>query len=173
LASRLNDLARPSGIVIDGNFQRRILPADVREKFSEAAVYVRGIADEAPIPILYLTERVTLSPAALTPLATEQWETTTRQFTYRKLLKMATHYRITLPKRLKDAKKLRVTMTSPKRGMKGVLDIHDLTQHAVYNDAGAEPELTLPFAEARKRLAASHTSQSATVTFRIEFVARR
>src|SRR6185369_4950620 len=41
LASRLNDLARPSGIVIDGGFQHNVIPISARSLFKEQSVYVR------------------------------------------------------------------------------------------------------------------------------------
>ncbi|MFC1869434.1 hypothetical protein ACFL0H_15060 [Thermodesulfobacteriota bacterium] len=45
LASRLMDLARPGGIVIDGHFLRDIIPEGFRDSFSEKDVYLRGIAE--------------------------------------------------------------------------------------------------------------------------------
>ncbi|HEX3254081.1 MAG TPA: hypothetical protein VHS05_31890 [Pyrinomonadaceae bacterium] len=49
LASRLNDLARPSGIVIDGGFLESVIPGTSRALFEDQEVYVRSIAEEAPI----------------------------------------------------------------------------------------------------------------------------
>src|SRR5947207_7860116 len=44
LASRLNDLARPSGIIIDGKYLKPVIPAEQRDKFKEQQVYIRSIA---------------------------------------------------------------------------------------------------------------------------------
>ncbi len=48
LASRLNDFARPHGVVIDGSFMKSVIPEDIRETFYTDTVYVRGIAEDVP-----------------------------------------------------------------------------------------------------------------------------
>jgi class 3 adenylate cyclase len=171
LAARLNDLARPAGIVIDGNFQRRVLPEELRETFADEKVYVRGIADTAPITVMFQRDLVTIPRTALTPLALEQWNVISRQFTYRAVQASRPRYQFTLPARLKEASKLKVSLYVPRRGKKDS-DIYDFTENSTYSDAGAQPELTFNMAEARKLLKQSNPSQRSTITFRIEFVPR-
>lgn len=48
LASRLNDFARPHGVVIDGSFMQSVIPEVLRERFYTDMVFVRGIAEEFP-----------------------------------------------------------------------------------------------------------------------------
>lgn len=48
LASRLNDFARPHGVVIDGSFMMPVIPEDMRSIFYTDLVFVRGIAEEFP-----------------------------------------------------------------------------------------------------------------------------
>ena len=48
LASRLNEFARPQGVVIDGGFMKSVIPQDIRESFYNDTVYVRGIAEDFP-----------------------------------------------------------------------------------------------------------------------------
>ncbi len=48
LASRLNELARPHGIVVDGTFMMSVIPAKMRGMFATDSVYVRGISEETP-----------------------------------------------------------------------------------------------------------------------------
>ncbi len=52
LASRLNDFARPHGVVIDGSFMMSVIPEDMREIFYKDMVFVRGIAEEFPREVL-------------------------------------------------------------------------------------------------------------------------
>jgi len=49
LAARLNELAKPSGVVIDGNFQENAIPKKLRKRFQKKSVYLRGIAEDEPI----------------------------------------------------------------------------------------------------------------------------
>jgi len=173
LASRLNDIARPAGIVIDGNFQRETLPSETRDLFLDEQVYVRGIADDTPISVMYLKEVVTIPATALSPVSIERWELITKQLSYRTILKLSSKYRFFLPHRLKAKDKLKVTAISPKRGLKGTFNLHEMTPHVSYLEEGAAPELWLNLTELRKKLAESKTPQNATVSFRIEFVARK
>jgi class 3 adenylate cyclase len=46
LAARLNDLARPSGIVVDGQFLQAVIPESLRENFKDEQVFVRSIAED-------------------------------------------------------------------------------------------------------------------------------
>jgi hypothetical protein len=48
LASRLNNFARPHGVVIDGSFMMSVIPEALRERFFTDLVFVRGIAEELP-----------------------------------------------------------------------------------------------------------------------------
>lgn len=46
LASRLNEFARPQGIVIDGNFMMSVIPEEARSVFATDRVFIRGISEE-------------------------------------------------------------------------------------------------------------------------------
>jgi class 3 adenylate cyclase len=61
LAARLNDFARPSGIVFDSSLGLTLLSNDMQELFLRDNVYVRGIAEGKPITI-YFTKSYTLIP---------------------------------------------------------------------------------------------------------------
>lgn len=62
LATRLMDLARPAGVVFDRSFGIELLPAESAARFSPEEAYVRGVAEEKPIPI-YFTHELTQIPA--------------------------------------------------------------------------------------------------------------
>ena len=48
IAARLNEFARPRGVVIDSSFMMSVVPADIRNQFYVDTVFVRGIAEEYP-----------------------------------------------------------------------------------------------------------------------------
>jgi class 3 adenylate cyclase len=54
LASRLMDLARPSGIVFDDSFGHRLLEESVQARFDEDIAYVKGLAESIPMRVFYL-----------------------------------------------------------------------------------------------------------------------
>jgi hypothetical protein len=54
LASRLMDLARPSGVVFDKTFGIDLLEPDMRTRFVEDFAYVKGIADAKPLTVFRL-----------------------------------------------------------------------------------------------------------------------
>jgi len=74
LASRLMNLARPSGLVCDFDSINKILKPELKEVFAEEEVYVRSIAEREPIKILYLKDNVIISDIHKKPLDEPIWE---------------------------------------------------------------------------------------------------
>ncbi len=65
LASRLNEFARPHGVVIDGSFMDSVIPEELRGTFYTDTVYVRGIAEEFPREV-FCSRDVGIPPEAKT-----------------------------------------------------------------------------------------------------------
>lgn len=65
IASRLNEFARPHGVVIDSSFMMSVIPDDIRERFYTDTVYVRGIAEEYPREV-FCSGDVVIPPEAKT-----------------------------------------------------------------------------------------------------------
>jgi len=80
LASRLMDIARPSGIVFDESFGMELLKDETRELFSEEAVYVRGVAEEEPIKIHYTDKHTLIPDSYKQPLKEPKWKTDTYEY---------------------------------------------------------------------------------------------
>ena len=74
LTSRLTNLARPSGIIIDGSFGvKKLLDKNMRDNFQEQDVYLDGIAEYEPIQV-YFTKKFTRIPKRNTqPIAEKRW----------------------------------------------------------------------------------------------------
>jgi class 3 adenylate cyclase len=53
VASRLMDLARPSGVVFDSTLDFTALTDDVRNRFKDARVYLKGVAEQDGVDVLY------------------------------------------------------------------------------------------------------------------------
>ena len=69
LAARLNDFARPSGVVLDGQFGVNLLQEELRSQFEETKAYIRGVAETKPYTIFIQRDRVQLPDYALRPLS--------------------------------------------------------------------------------------------------------
>jgi hypothetical protein len=67
IASRLMDLARLSGIIMNSKFGENLIPSDVKGKFSTVDVYLRGIADDSLTKVYYSND-TTVIPSEKTEL---------------------------------------------------------------------------------------------------------
>lgn len=89
LAARLTDIARPSGIVIDGAFIIDLLEKEQGKIFEEDKVYLRGIADREPIKIFYTTEFTIISKYNKQPIVSKRWREQTDVKLLRDLAKLS------------------------------------------------------------------------------------
>ncbi len=75
LASRLMDIARPSGIVFSDSFGANLLENKEIEKFAKGKVYLKGIAEDKPIAIYYSKAITKISAIHKAPLNKIIWKT--------------------------------------------------------------------------------------------------
>jgi len=113
LTSRLTDLARPSGILIDGQFGLDLLPDDQQERFESAEVYLRSVAEDTPRTVYVLKDVVELSEASRRPLRLEQWERIEEGKTVREWGQATPRYGVDLEKKLKRDDGIQVQMVYP------------------------------------------------------------
>jgi hypothetical protein len=169
LASRLNDLARPGGIVLDGSFLASVIPESAREAFGEQQVYVRGIAEDRPITVFYQKDRVTVPESALSPLREEVWLSKKVEYTVRKIHKLSKFYLVNLDRPPKAVDRVRVAMAFPKRGIKGVSVLPDITDFEV-KQSGPNSTVVLNMETIQKKLLASNATQNSIVTITVQYI---
>jgi hypothetical protein len=168
LASRLNDLARPSGIVIDGGFLTRLIPNTLRSFFKEQLVFIRSIAEGEPIKVFYLEATVKLSESALRPLIGENWRTEEVAFTAKQFASMQSPYIAILQKPADPSMKINVSLRVPMTGKgirKGSVWTHDFYDFQYLQ--GPQPRIRLDLKKARDLVRADNKK---AVTFRIDFI---
>jgi hypothetical protein len=68
VASRLMDLARPAGVVLDGTLDFDALAPTVRQQFAADHVYLKGVADTDGVEILYTAELTRIPDRYRNPL---------------------------------------------------------------------------------------------------------
>jgi hypothetical protein len=170
LASRLNDLARPSGIVLDGNYLSSVIPEAQRGMFKEQEVYLRSIAEDKPMKVFYLDKYVRVSELSLSPLAGETWKTIVKTFTKNQFDRLADIWAEDLPTPVKSQDKIKVIITAPKKGLKGYSAIIDVDFS--YIEAGSNPTLELNIAKVRDDSDIKSLAKNAKMTLKIEYVPR-
>jgi class 3 adenylate cyclase len=68
LASRLMDLARPSGVVFDRSLGIELLTPEIAKEFSEEQAYIKGLAEEEPVAVWALKNRTVIPEFNRRPL---------------------------------------------------------------------------------------------------------
>ena len=175
LASRLMDMARPSGIVIDSNFMHEIIPEELRGSFKRADVFIRSISEEKPYGIFYLEDYVRISEAFLTPMVEDNWHTIYKTL---KMHEMGgfSHFSIHLPVEPKPGTEIKVVMIYPKmvkrRAVKGYRT-HRVFKDFEYHNEANETKITLDLREAYKYLARIGLKKVVPVQFKIQYVPSR
>jgi class 3 adenylate cyclase len=90
LAARLMDMARPSGLVVDGSVSSGlVLPTTITSKFNPHEVYVKGINDTSPRAIM-ATKAVVVPVANRHPLIGEVVEDKLAPISFKELAKLET-----------------------------------------------------------------------------------
>ena len=120
LASRLMDIARPSGIVFDDSFGIGLLEEKTRKLFSEETVYVRGVAEENPMKIYYTKEYTLLPDFYKQPLKEPKWNTDTMNLLFAEFGKLRTgRFWVGLDRKPLDESKIVVKFTYDNPQLKG------------------------------------------------------
>jgi class 3 adenylate cyclase len=134
LAARLNDVARPSGIVIDGAFLEGAIPEKIRTVFRREEIYIRGISEDLPHPV-FCTADVIIPESAKHPLTSHTWAKTEVELLYSKVKKLAGKYRIGLPVEPKSKSKCKVKMSFDSVLSPGHRTTYDIDSFDLTNDA--------------------------------------
>ena len=120
------DIARPSGIVFSDSFGASLLDAKELAKFAREKVYLKGIAEDKPIPIYYSKQITKISAMHKAPLNKIVWKTIRRKKKLSEFAKLDNFY-FSLSKRPADPDEILIHATYPKlsegRKVPGVVSI--------------------------------------------------
>lgn len=92
LASRLMDLARPEGVVVDEGFGLSLLEEDLIDDFVPRDVYLKGVAPNKPLGIYCWPSNIQIPAIHLKPLEEEQWKHKELRTTRREIEQSAVRY---------------------------------------------------------------------------------
>ncbi|MCX5638866.1 MAG: adenylate/guanylate cyclase domain-containing protein [Planctomycetota bacterium] len=140
LASRLMDIARPSGIVFPDSFGADLLDTSEIDKFARTKVYLKGIAEDRPIPIYYSKAITKIAAIHKAPLNKIKWKIMKIEEKLSEFRKLGNYFYHDLLERPTDPDEILVTATYPSvisgKKWKDVVDI--LNPEFKYETAGDE-----------------------------------
>lgn len=175
LASRLMDLARPSGIVFDRDFGIELLTDSQTKTFANEAVYLKGIAEREPVEIWYLKGQTQISPLSKQPIDAPRWHVDKYTLSLRRIRESSARFRYNLATEPLDPSQIRVKVTHPAalRGRKvsGRATYFDFPNFEYEFDAG-KAGVTLQFNALVKRLEGNGVKSSWEVTLEIMYQQR-
>lgn len=171
LCSRLMELARPGGIVIDGNYGAEVIPEALRESFKPQDVFLRSIAEEKAITVLALTGHVRIPDSYSRPIAVDVWSSHDREIAVRQLMKVtAAECCFELKKKATSSEKIRLVMVfHPKTGAGGLVEV-DFP--FAYRDQ-PHPQVTVDTKLIQEYIKENLLAQNAKIKFRIDYVPKQ
>lgn len=176
LAARLMELARPSGIVIDGSFGEGFIPEAHRDEFEQTEVYLRSLAEKEPVEIFFHSESVKLEEAALRPLKGKNWKTHKKTFKVTELSKIGDKFIVALPDHVSDVNDVSVMLTHPMMHRGRVVEGYNSNSSFKKFEVVSDPDVTkirLDLKSVRDTLATRKVPRTRNVTFKITYVASR
>jgi len=175
LTARLTNLARPSGIIIDGSFDvKKLLDKDMRDNFKKQDVYLDGIAEYKPIQV-YFTKKFTTIPKRNTKqIATETWRHLEDTKTFGELLNLAV-FEYPLESEVTSAEDIKVTIRHDKviggKARKEYVTYIDFTDFE-YVVVADKPTVWVDFPKLCKELKRDHVKKNMNVQIDIAYIER-
>lgn len=173
LATRLNDFARPKGVVVDGAFKlEKTISDDLRAQFvKNEKVYIRGIAESNPTSIWH-SKDVILNGEVSIPITTENWEKFEKMLAYADIKKLKVdNYYLTLPKVPQSQGKIKVALSYKSPDLANHLRSKALKIVEYENDANG-PKVTISAKDMQDKLKDQKLKSSDVITITIQFVAK-
>lgn len=168
LAARLNDLARPKGIVVDGTYQEHVLPEAMRSRFEQRRAYIRSIAEEAPREIL-CSKEVSLPSYAQAPLTSHEWIIQKKELTVKELDRLTGYYHLDLRKAVLAPEKTKLEFFWPNPKVAGYTTWREYRPYECYTDAKGQ-HLHFDISQAKSIVASEGLSSTTTVRFEFQYV---
>lgn len=173
LASRLMDLARPSGIVIDGGFNIGLLTEEQQAIFKEDDnIYLRGIAESEPIKIYYTPEFTVISKYNKQPIAAKRWIHKEDVKPFRDFLKLGSFlYKLESEPLSPDDITVTVEYPPVRKGesMKSIVKVHEFDDF-VYKIQAGTPFIQMNFPELCRRLKQRQVKMNMNIRVNIDYV---
>lgn len=173
LATRLNDLARPSGIVIDGAFDIRLLTDEQQKMFQMVDVYLKGIHEVEPISVYFTPEFTDIPKYNRQPISRMRWKTLTDVKPFREILKIDSPFRYSLESEPSSVDDIQIEIQHPDIE-KGKVSATYLTFHRFddfnYFLVAGKPTVVVDFPKLSEKLTQWLVKKNVNVTIVINYV---
>ena len=155
LASRLMDLARPTGIVFDSDFGIDLLTDDQADLFAKENIYLKGIAEKEPIDIWFTKDITEISPFNKQPMERIKWNVDKEKMTLKEIRVRPARFWYDLQVAPIDPSEIKVKITYPGirkgRKVRGFVSFFDFPNFEYILEAG-KPKLAIEFGVLAERL---------------------
>lgn len=172
LTSRLTDLARPSGIVIDQSLGITLLDKNTRNNFKGQDVYLDGIAEDEPIQVYFIREFTTIPKRNTQPIAAKRWRHVEAKEPFRDILKFS-EFRYDLETEATGHEDIRVIVTHNRvtngrvdKKYASIFDFHDFS----YKVEAGKPIVWLNFEKLSESLKRNGVKKNMYVQIDIAYV---
>jgi class 3 adenylate cyclase len=171
LASRLNDLARPCGIVIDGSYLSSVIPEIARSQFCEYSVYIRGIAESKPL-LVFCSNEVNISSHHKFPIDQDNWKQIETETIVKDVAKLEGDYTLPIPCEIISPDKFVVEFVWPHTRLKTYSVWRRLIRCGYYTDAtGANVKIDI--SEVHEIILSESLKPTTRVRFRLQYVPKQ
>lgn len=172
LASRLMDIARPSGVVFGDDLGPQLLPDHLLERFTEERVYVKGLAEDIPMRAYVLSGHTRVPAFNRMPMKTLQHHHEAVEAVKFKDLREREMYGHPLTREPADREAITVTVTHPKatpggRPRKTLLASHKY--NAEYGERAGRPFAAIDYGPVVAFLESQGVRDSWTVNILVEY----
>ncbi len=176
LAQALLDLARPSGIVLDGGFRVEMIPDNLKQDFQRQLIYLPGVAETEPAEVFVQKDFVRLPAKAHKPITEKPWKTHHSVVNIAQLGAIGDTYAVVLPTQVDTGEEISVTMVTAAlrngREIKGFSVEHSFSSFVLSNKP-RRALVSLDLKQATALLQGNNVPVDRDVSFRIQYVATR
>jgi class 3 adenylate cyclase len=175
LSARLTSIARPEGVVIDGEFYESMIPESERSRFRSSEVYVRGIAEVSPRAVFLLDSVSGVPSENLQPMHNPAWKEIKESFSLKTFAQAGPKYVVDL-NAVPDPKYFSVIVTHPARSggrmVTGVVTemVLEPNKHCSLTHHGGIWQVAIDIAVILANLKEKGLPQKSTIQLKVRFV---
>lgn len=172
LASRLMELARPRGVVMDSGFGSGLIPVEIARRLKAETGYIRGVSPEDEVRVLFDPELTQIPESFKQKPGEVDWGSSVRNYTLRELEKHATPHLFQLEQEPTYPNKIKCKVTHPaisKSGqrIKGLQHTRSF-RYEFYID-GQAPTVRVDFPELSRLLRSEGVKGPWPISVRVEY----
>jgi class 3 adenylate cyclase len=176
IASRLMDIARPEGVVLDQTFPINLLPSSMQNTFmADENVILRSVAEEFPRKVYYRKGWTEISAANRRPLDEIDWKEKTATLTFAEFCERGPSFSIKLEADPIDPEQIFIELEyptkAPRKGQPAPVqwNFHPGRDKWSYRSDAGRPKIRLDIEAIAQRMKEDGIKRTWPVTYRIRY----